>query len=786
MKQLTNNGLFRNSSQELNIRDLIGKYMRYWYWFAICSLLTLAGTFLHIRYNLIPQYAINTTLLIKDLNTPGSLMGEDFSGGMGGFGINKSIGSEMIVLRSRSLMERVFDELGMNTSYYIEGRINDLEVFQGDLPISLLINKLEPSAYGKNIKLTGKGNNSFDLTEFDSLRNPQTTNYKFGQEINRPYGTFTVIGSSESEIDKPIIVYFHDIKNLAKTYSQMMEVELVSKDANVLHLEFTDAVPKKGVLILKKLVEVYQKEAIEDKNQVQLSTIDFLDERIQFLSTELSEVEKNVETYKRENELTDVSANAELYVQSASQYNKELEKLEIQMDIIHSFEDYVNQDELRLIPSTLNIPEPTLNGLLAKFNELLLEKQRMLRTIQPGSSLILNLDEQLGNLRENIQENLRTIKNNMQITLNNLRSSSRQFQSRVRSVPSIERELLEINRQQSIKQAIYLFLLQSREEAGLALASTQPNSRIIDEPLAGDIPVNISKYTLYLAAISLGFLIPIGFIYVKDLLNDKVKERKDVESLTNAPILGEIYHSTEKTNLQVMEGVQSVIAETFRLIRANIHFANLGKENKVILVTSARSGEGKTFFSINLGATMAISGKRIVIVDFDLRKAKLLEYMNIDSSSGVTDYIVSSLSLQELLVPVEKVPGMYLIGAGKIPPNPGEMMMSSKIENLILELRSAFDYVIIDSPPIGQVADTYGLAPFIDSNIYIVRYGYTYKSQLGIIEDIYQNKKLKQPMIVLNNASKKTGSVYGYGYGYGNNRNNGRQIKQIHKKEKKV
>lgn len=764
------NGLFGNQSPDFNLRSLIDKYLRYWYWFVICCLVTLVATFLHIRYNITPQYAVSTTLLIKEDNTTGSVIAGGISGGMGDYGVNKTIGSEIIVLKSRSLMERVFDELGMNTSYYVEGRVNNVEVFKDDLSISLLINELDPSAFGKTIKLTGKENNSFELTEFDSEGNSQLTDHKFGQEITRPYGTFTVIGSSESEINKDIIVYFHNIKNLAKIYSQILEVELVNKDANVLKLGLKDAVPKKGMLVLKKLVEVYQKEAIEDKNQVQLSTIDFLDERIQFLSTELSEVERNVESYKRENELTDVSVNAAQYVQSASQYNKELEKLEIQMDMIRSLEDYINEEELNLIPGTLNIEEPTLNALVAKYNELLLEKQRMLRTIQPGSSLIRNLNEQLANLKDNIRENLRTIQNNMQITLDNLQSSSSQFQSKVRNVPSIERELLEINRQQSVKQAIYLFLLQSREEAGLTLASTQANSRIIDEPSASTIPVNISKSTLYLAAFSLGLLIPFGFIYLKDQLNNKVAERRDVEEHTRIPILGEIYHSKEKRNLQLTEGVNSIIAETFRLVRANLHFANVGKEKKVILVTSSTSGEGKTFCSINLGATLALSKKKVVIVDFDLRRAKLMEYLQLKPSVGLTDYLVSpSRNLSTLLVPLKNVDGLYAIGAGTIPPNPAELIMSPKVNDLIEGLRKEFDYVIIDSSPIGKVADTFSLAPFIDSTIFIIRYNFTYKAQLSVINDVYRNKKLSQPMVVLNDASKRAGYKYGYGYGKDSN-----------------
>src|SRR5690606_114098 len=298
----------------------------------------------------------------------------------------------------------------------------------------------------------------------------------------------------------------------------------------------------------------YNKETIEDKTLVELNTMDFLDDRIAFLSTELSDVEKNVEQYKRQNELTDVSSNAQMYMQAANEYNKELVNYELQLDIINSLEDYVSQQELKLVPSSLNIQDPTLNNLLSKYNELQLERQRMLRTAQPNSSIILNLDDQLSNLKTNIQENLRNIKNGLMITKTNLEANTAQFQSRISQVPSIERELLEINRQQSIKQQIYLFLLQRREETGLALASTASSSRIIDEAKVSDYPINNSNSSIYLGAILFGLFIPIAFIYTKDLLNDKVSSRKEVERATNIPVLGEIFHGENSDRIQVTEG----------------------------------------------------------------------------------------------------------------------------------------------------------------------------------------------------------------------------------------
>jgi len=529
-------------------------------------------------------------------------------------------------------------------------------------------------------------------------------------------------------------------------------------------------------MVLSTLVEVYNKETIEDNTLVELNTMDFLDERIAFLSTELSDVEKNVEQYKRQNELTDVSSNAQMYMQTASEYNKELISYELQLDIINSLEDYVSQEELKLVPSSLNIQDPTLNNLLSKYNELQLERQRMLRTAQPNSSIILNLDDQLSNLKANIQENLRNIKNGLMITKNNLEANTAQFQSRISQVPAIERELLEINRQQSIKQQIYLFLLQRREETGLALASTASNSRIIDEAKASDFPINNSNSSIYLGAILFGLFIPIACIYTKDLLNDKVSSRKEVERATKMPVLGEIFRGENSDRIQVTEGNNSVIAETFRLVRTNLHFANLGKGNQVILVTSSRSGEGKSFFSVNLGASLAISGKKVLILDFDLRKSNLLKSLGHDEPIGITDYLVSDdLTLDELANPINEVKGLYGISGGKIPPNPAELMMSAKVGQMIEELRQRYDYIVMDSSPIGQVADTYNLGQYADSTIYIIRYNYSLKNHLALTQDIYLHKKLKNPMVVLNDATKDTGSVYGYGYGYGHD--NGKEKK---------
>lgn len=772
-------GLFHSGPSgvnENNKKDMITKYLRYWYLFVAGIVLAYVAATLHILYNTTPQYATSSTVMIKPTGNETLTFG-----GMGGG--NNQIGNEVIILKSRHLMHRVLSELGLNTKYYIEGRFKNEEVYKDDLPISLVVSRLDSAGFGKSLKIRFNDNNNFSLVETNSNGEETVTEHKFGQEINKNYAAFTILSNSSNvKASNDIIFKFQDIGSLADHYSGSIKVSVEEKAPNVLNLGLTDPVPQRSVLILDKLVEVYNKEAIEDKNQVQLSTINFLDERIQLLSMELTEVEKDVEQYKQQHNLTDVEANASMYLSSATEYNKELENLEVNISILNSLEQYLNTKDNQLVPSSLNIPDPTLNGLLGKFNELQLERQRMLRTIQPSSSLIQNIDDQLLNLRENIKENLRNIKNGMIITRNNLRASTTQYQSKIRQVPSIQRELMEINRQQAIKQEIYLFLLQKREETGLALASNTANSRIIDPATFGWGPVSPNKTSIYLGTILFGLLIPFGFVYVKELLNDKITDKIDVEK-AGIPIVGEIMHGDKNGTFQILDGVHSVVAETFRLVRANLYFATMGQENKVILVTSSRSGEGKTFLSINLAASLALSGKKVIVLDFDLRKPSLMEDLELPDEAGVNDFLTSNMtSADSLIRKNERVKGLYTIGAGNLPSNPAESLMSPRVKLLIEELREKFDHILIDTSPIGMVADAFNLAPYTDSTLYVVRYNYSYKAQLNVIADIYENNKLSQPMIVLNDAKKKNGHSYSYGYGYGNDANG----KPIKKKKRKT
>lgn len=759
-------------AEQINLKSILLKYLKYWYIFIISTLLCLGAAYLYLLYTT-PEYSVSSTLQIKDDKKESGGSGKQDFNDDDIFQSSKNIHNESEVLKSKSLMERVLTELELQTSYFIDGPFRATEIYGKGLPVKVAIKHLDPTAFGKTFILTIEDKNVFTLKDDASI-----TAYKFGQEIKKPYGTFTVNIVNDFAAGNTlnnITVKFNNISRLALNYNNKLDITPVNKEASVLTISLTDPVPEKGKDILQKLIEVYNKDAIEDKNLRATSTIQFIDERLKYLTAELSDIEKDVERYKRQNEVTDVNAEAHLSMEKASDYSRQLTDWGIQIDILQNLERYLKKQKGRydIVPSSLNIQDPTLNNLIAKFNELQLERQRMLRTTQPNNPLVINLTEQLASMQGNILENLRNIKNGLIITRNKVQANYGQFESRIQKVPSIERDLLEINRQQAIKQGLYSSLLQKREESALSLAANVSVSRIIDSPMAWDEPVKPKKQLIYLLALLLGLGLPIALIQVKDMLtNDRIHDIKDVIRATATPILGEIAHNNSRDTIVVSNQAMSPVAELFRLIRANLHFATIGKENKVILITSSMSGEGKTFFSINLGLSLALTGKKVVVLDFDLRKSGLLQSLGLPHEKGITDYLVSdTTSVEELLVPSQIVPELYVVGSGPIPVNPAELMLLPKVNNLIEQLKNKFDYVILDASPVGQVADPLALAPYIDSSIFLTRYNYTYKEQVNIIDDIFKNQKLNRPMIVLNDAKKDNGYAYGYGYGYGSNTN---------------
>lgn len=770
-----------NNGTEVDFRELIQKYVRHWYVFLISLLLCVGLAYAYIQFAT-PHYRVTSTLLLKDDDSefggnsgPNSAPGE-----IAFFSFKHRIDNEIEVLRANSLMQRVFQELGLNATYYRSGKLRLVEIYGSELPLRLSITKLHPSAYQQHIQVRRKTSTTYELTD----ESGDVSTHKYGEEISKPYGIFTVIAAADNKTPEPIHIVFHDIKKEAYEYNNRIKIEALSRKSSVIKITLIDSVPQKAKDIINKLIDVYRKEATEDRNLLATTTIQFIDERLKFLKSDLSSVERGVETLKQQHEVTNVNANADSYVAQASENNRQLSDLAIQIDVLESIENYVDKGpgQLEVIPSNLSIQDPTLTQLVTKFNELQLEKERMLRTALPGNPLVQDLNDQLASLQLNILENLHNIKNGLLIAQKRLQATSGKYRSQIQMVPSIERELLEISRQQGTKDNLYQYLLQKREEAALGLEATVDRTRLLDPATETDEPISPKKLLIYFLAIIAGLGIPLSGIYMTEVLNDKIQSKRDIQAATRTPILGEISHNSSGKALIVTEQNSTSISELFRLIRSNLQFATAGKENKVMMITSSQSGEGKTFFSINLAASLALIGKRVVLLELDLRAPSMSRQLGKAPGLGVSDYLAGGskkISLEDVVRPLSAVPGFYVVSSGSLPPNPAELMTSPNLANMIHALKASFDFIIIDTAPVGKVADSFSLASLVDSTIFLTRFNYTQKAQLELIDDIYENKKLPHPMIVLNDSKEEHSQTYGYGYNYGSKKKNKKERSEI-------
>ncbi len=757
--------MFEQKPDQKDIKSILQKYLKYWYLFAIGAFVALLISFVYLRYAT-PIYSAKTTVMLKsEKGGEGPSETSAFSD-IALLNTSRSIDNEMLMLKSESIMKRVVTQLHFEISYIVEGHVRDVEIYDDDVPVKIIINNFSPAFYGKSFILHFKDDNSFELED------NEVHTYRFGDEIDKPYGKFTIVSDADialSENNQSITVHFHNLEDVAKKYASKLGVAPVNNNATALNITMNDPVASKAIAILTELLKVYDQENKEDKNKVAKKTVNFIDDRLTYLTQELSNVEMNVEDYKQKHELTDVDSQAQEYLATASANRKQVEEIDNQIDVLRSIQAYLSDSsgdagDYKLVPSTLTIQDATLNGLISKFNELQLERERMLRTQLPNNPIIVNIDEQLKNLQKNILENLKNIKKGLYITRHNLMTKSGAVGDQIQKVPMMERQIIEITRQQEIKQSLYLYLLQKKEESALSLAASVSNLRVIDLPISKG-PVSPVKTNVYAYSLLLGLFLPFLGLYLKNLFSKKVELRSEVEGLTNTPILGEICHDKSGNVVVAQPNERTPIAEMFRLLRSNMRFSMAGKENKVILITSSMSEEGKTFLSINLAATLAGTGKKVLIIEFDLRRPKLLKRLDIPKSKGLTDYLVGDVQdIQTVIWPSHIDQNLKILSAGTLPPNPAEIILDTRVGELIERLSKEYDHIILDCPPVGKVADALTLNDYIDSSIYVVRYNRTEKDQIKIIDEIFRNQKLKNALIVLNDSKKVNSGNYTYGY----------------------
>ena len=553
------------------------------------------------------------------------------------------------------------------------------------------------------------------------------------------------------------------------SYLNNLEVELVDIEATIIQLQLSETLPQRGLDVLNHLTQIYNNQTIEDKNKITRNSLKFINERLESITEELTAVEGNVERYKRKNEITSESAgDLNIVMQEMSKFTEEQTNLEVQLSILGSMGSFLgNPNEFELIPSNLSVANPALVSSVASYNQLVLSRQKLLETAQPSNPVITTTEQQLKSLKSIIRTTINNIQRDFRKKLNSIEGLNQDLAGRLRKAPTQERGLLEIKRQQVVKENLYLFLLQKREETALSLIATTANSKVIDLPRSERKAFAPKGALAYLGGLLGGLFLPFMFVVGKNIFQTSIETEEDIKTLTNAPIIGSINRTKKHDYIAVARNSRTAIAERFRLIRTNLQF--LGKKNRqqTILITSSVSGEGKTFVAINLAVSFALTKQKTILLGMDLRKPKMKEYLNNKAQvKGITEYVEGVASLQEIIHTYDKEPNLDYISCGKIPFNPHELLLEDAIEDLFTKLKKIYDVIIIDTPPVGLVSDALLLNEFSSDTIYVVRAGVTQKQMLDNSNDLFLQKKLKNCFILFNGVNMKRG--YGYKrYGYG-------------------
>ena len=781
------NNMNEQDEEKINYQELLFRYIIHWPWFVASVLVCLIGAWVYLHFQT-PVYQVSASIMIKD-DKKGS--GSTDLGNLGIGGVitsTQGIDNEIEVLRSKTILKEVVNNLELYITYYDEDEFPEKELYQTSpvivnltaqeadkLPGSaLLAMKLSPEGVlDVNLKVglneynqrfeklpavlpTDAGTFGFALK--DSLSGGQMEGHKGERHIravvSRPFG-------------------------VAKGYQGALSIAPTSRTTSVAVVSLMNTNIQRARDFINKLMEMYNRNTNNDKNKVAEKTREFINERIKIIDEELGSTEDKLEAFKRNAGLTDISSDAQLAVSGNAEYEKRRVDNGTQINLVRDLIKYINNplNEYELLPGNIGLSDAGLTTQIGRYNELIIERKRLLRTSTESNPMIVNLDTSIRAMKSNVQAAINGTLQGLLIVKADLEREAGRFSRRISDAPGQERQYVSIARQQEIKAGLYLMLLQKREENAITLAATANNAKIIDEPVATGGPLSPKPNMIYMIALVLGVGMPVGVIFLIGLTKFKIEGRGDVEKLTRLPIVGDVPLTNEKAgSIAVFENQNTLMSETFRHIRTNLQFM-LENDQKVILVTSTVSGEGKSFISSNLAISLSLLGKRVIIVGLDIRKPGLNKIFNIPrKEQGITQYLSNpEKNLMDFVQPSDVNKNLYILPGGIVPPNPTELLARDGLDKAIETLKKNFDYVILDTAPAGMVTDTLLVGRVADLSVYVCRADYSRKAEFTLINELAADNKLPNICTIINGLDlkkKKYGYYYGYGkygkyYGYG-------------------
>ncbi|NVK48507.1 MAG: polysaccharide biosynthesis tyrosine autokinase [Cyclobacteriaceae bacterium] len=765
-----------NEEKALEIRYVVAKYSRYWPWYALFIIIFLIAVFLFHRYT-VEEYEVKGSLVIKTNTTPEARILDRSNI----FNSGANLENDILRLRSKNLAREALKKLHFDVEYYAKTNIKDIELYdRSPIRIEVDWNHLQVTETpvelqilsDQNFKLMPPEGSVLDFNPAQAAGDESVFNktYTFGQEVETARSKFTVHLVNPGRVGDIVIFKFINPNTLEDRLARSVSVSLETHFSSVLTISTTTKVVEKGRDYINALMESYIDYDLNEKNKIQENTIAFIEEQLGYLEDSLKQKERELQDFKVENKLLDVSAEFSNILSKMNSLDEQNAELAYQLNYFEEIKRYMEQKSKDfsdvIAPSVIGVPDPLLNGLIQTLVTLSQDRRKLLATVNENHPEVIKIDVQMEKVQDALFENVVNLIENTKKQQRSIQREISNYDAEFATLPESESQYTGIFREFKLRESLYTYLLEKRAEAGIARASNVSDNAILDTAKQGTL-VFPKKQQNYALAVVMGFLIPFGFIVMRDIFDDSIKDQRDLKKHFMIPQLGVIGFSTKDTNKVVLEHPKSAVAESFRSLRSAITYLASGKNTKKILVTSSVSGEGKTFTSLNLASAMAFGSKKTVVVGGDLRRPKLAAYFNHSDKVGLSSYLIGKVEAKDIVIPSEHE-NLYFVPSGVIPPNPAELLQTQRLKDFLAYLESEFDVVIFDTPPMGLVSETIDLMRLFDINLYVVRQNYTNKDHLVMINDLFNNKQVTNVYGVFNGIINSGYHYEGYNYGYGN------------------